>query len=66
MHHSLWLLLVDVERLYIPRKDRGRGLIDEEAFKTVTIGLNHNLRHKEGQYPKQVLEIEGPDTHIKI
>ena len=30
----------DVERLYIPRKDGGRGLIDvETAFKTATIGL---------------------------
>ena len=28
----------DVERLYIPRKDGGRGLIDvETAFKTATI-----------------------------
>ena len=47
----------DVERLYIPRKDGGRGLIDvETAFKTVTTGINHYLRHKEGQHPKQVLE----------
>ena len=47
----------DVERLYIPRKDGGRGLIDvETAFKTATIGLDHSLKHKEGQYPKQVLE----------
>ncbi|CAH3034003.1 unnamed protein product, partial [Porites lobata] len=49
----------DVERLYIPRKDGGRGLIDvETAFKTATIGLDHYLKHKEGQYPKQVLEHE--------
>ena len=49
----------DVERLYIPRKDGGRGLIDvETAFKTATIGLDHYLNHKEGQYPKQVLEHE--------
>ena len=33
---------------------------------TVSGSCWHNLRHKEGQYPKQVLEIEGPDTHIKI
>ena len=49
----------DVKRLYIPRKDGGRGLIDvETAFKTATIGLDHYLKHKEGQYPKQVLEHE--------
>ena len=49
----------DVERLYIPRKDGGRGLIDvETAFKTATIGLDHYLKHKEGQYPKQVLKHE--------
>ena len=40
-------------------KDGGRGLIDvETAFKTATIGLDHYLKHKEGQYPKQVLEHE--------
>ena len=51
--------IADVERLYIPREDRGRDLIDvETAFKTITIGLNHYLRDKEGQYPKQVLEHE--------
>ena len=49
----------DVERLYNPRKDGGRGLIDvETAFKTATIGLDHYLKHKEGQYPKQLLEDE--------
>ena len=40
-------------------KDGGRGLIDvETASKTATIGLDHYLKHKEGQYPKQVLEHE--------
>ena len=35
----------DVERLYIPRKDGGRGLIDvETAFKTVTIALNQGTK----------------------
>ena len=49
----------DVERLYIPRKDGGRGLIDvETAFRTATIGLDHYLKHKEGQYRKQLLEDE--------
>ena len=47
----------DVERLYIPRKDGGRGLIEvETAFKIATIGLDHYLKKKDGQYPKQVLE----------
>ena len=42
-------LKADVERLYILRKDGGRGLTDvETAFKTATIALNHYLRHKEG------------------
>ena len=46
--HKMLHLKADVERLYIPRKDGGRGLIDvETAFKTVTIALNHYLRHKE-------------------
>ena len=47
----------DVERLYIPRKDGGRGLIEvETAFKIATIGLDHYLKNKDGQYPVQVLE----------
>ena len=39
----------NVERLYIPRKDGGGGLIEvETAFKTATIGLDHHLKHKDG------------------
>ena len=30
----------------------------ETAFKTATIGLDHYLKRKEGQYPKQVLQHE--------
>ena len=57
----------DVERLYIPRKDGGRGLIDvETASKTTTIGLDHYLKHKEGQYPKQVLEHERSKAKTSI
>ena len=49
----------DVERLYIPRKDGGRGLIEvETAFKTAIVGLDHYLKHKEGQYPEPLLEHE--------
>ena len=57
--HKILHPKADVERLYISGKDGGRGLIDvEAAFKSVTIGLNHYLRHKEWQYPKQVLGHE--------
>ena len=39
---------VDLERLYLPRKDGGRGLIElETAFKAATIGLDHYLKNKE-------------------
>ena len=39
----------NVERLYIPRNDGERGLIEvETAFKTATIGLDHYLKHKDG------------------
>ena len=57
--HKILHPKADVERLYISGKDGGRGLIDvEAAFKSVTIGLNLYLRHKEWQYPKQVLGHE--------
>ena len=57
----------DVERLYIPRKDGDKGLIDvETAFKTATIGLQHYLKHKKGQYPKQVLELERSEGKNSI
>ena len=57
--HKMLHPKADVERLYIPRKYGGRGLIDvETAFKTATVGLDHYLKHKEGQYPKQVIEHE--------
>ena len=57
----------DVERLYIPRKDGGRGLIDvETAFKTATIGLDHYLKNKEEKYPKQVLEHERSKAKSSI
>ena len=41
----------DVQRLYIPKKDGGRDLIEvKKAFKTATIGLDHYLKQKEGQF----------------
>ena len=55
--HKMLHPKAEVERLYIPRKDGGRGLIEvETAFKIATIGLDHYLKNKDGQYPKQVLE----------
>ena len=55
--HKMLHPKADVERLYLPRRDAGRGLIEvETAFKTATIGLDHYLKHKEGCYPKQLLE----------
>ena len=56
----------DVERLYIPRKDGGRGLIDvETAFKTATIGLDHYLKPKEGQYPSSCLKMSDLNPKIQ-
>ena len=55
--HKMLHPKADVERLYLPRRDAGRGLIEvETAFKTATKGLDHYLKHKEGCYPKQRLE----------
>ena len=55
--HKMLHPKADVERLYLPRRDAGRGLIEvETAFQTATIGLDHYLKHKEGCYPKQLLE----------
>ena len=52
-----------VERPYILNKDGGRGLINvETTFKTATIGLDHYLKHKEGQYPKPVLQHQRSQT----
>ena len=37
----------DVDRIYIPRKEAGRGLIEiETAFKVAIVGLNHYLENK--------------------
>ena len=56
----------DVERLYIPRKDGGRGLIDvETAFKTATIGLDHYLKPKEEQYPSSCLKMSDLNPKIQ-
>ena len=55
----------DVERLYIPRKDGGRGLIDvETAFKTA-IGPDHYLKHKEGQYRSRCLKMSDLNPKIQ-
>ena len=37
----------DVDRIYIPRKEGGRGLIEiETAFNVAIVGLNHYLENK--------------------
>ena len=62
--HKMLYPKADVEKLYIPRKDGGSGLIEvETAFKIATIGLDHYLKNKDGQYPKQVL---GHDRYSKV
>ena len=51
--HKMLHPKADVERLSIPGKDGGRGLIEvETAFKIATIGLDHYLKNEDGQYPK--------------
>ena len=46
--HKMLHPKAEEERLYIPRKDGGRGLMDvETAFKTATVKLDHHLNHKE-------------------
>ena len=51
--HKMLHPKADVERLYILRKDGGRGLIEvETTFKIAKIGLDHYLKNKDGQYPK--------------
>ena len=43
------------------------GLIEvETVFKTATIGLDHYLKHKEGRYPKQLLEHKRSKATISI
>ena len=51
MHHRK----ADVDRMYVPRKEGGRGMINlEMRFKTVTIGLNIYLFPSEGMMLKLV------------
>ena len=56
--HKMLHPKADVERLYIPRKDGGRGLIEvETAFKIATIGLDHHLRTKTGNIQSRCLNM---------
>ena len=65
--HKMLHPKADVERLYLPRKDGGRGLIElETAFKAATIGLDHYLKYKDGQYPKQVFHFERSKVKYSI
>ena len=65
--HKMLHPKADVEWLYLPRKDGGRGLIElETAFKAATIGLDHYLKYKEGQYPKQVFNFERSKAKYSV
>ena len=59
MHHPK---AVDVDRMYLPRNEGGRGLIQlETACKTTTIGLNTYLNTK--YYPLLVIAKEHEKTN---
>ena len=54
-HHSK----PDVNRMYVPRKEGGRGIINlEMCFKTTTIGLNTYLLSSDDRMLKLVLQHE--------
>ena len=55
MHHPK----ADVDRLYLPRSEGGRGLMQIElTFKIVTVGLETYLRESKDEMMKLVLEHE--------
>ena len=55
MHHPK----ADVSRMYIPRKEGGRGMINlEMTYKTTTIGLNSYLESSEDRILHAVLQHE--------
>ena len=55
MHHPK----ADVDRIYVPRKEGGRGLLQLlAAYKTTTIGLELYLREKKDKFMKAVLQHE--------
>ena len=57
--HKMLHPKADVERLYILRKDGGRGLIDVETFIQNSNSRVRSLYEAQnGQYPKRVLEHE--------
>ena len=50
----------DVERLYVPRREGGRGLMQiENAYKAATIGLEVYLREKNDRFLKLVYQHEA-------
>ena len=56
MHHPR----ADVERLYIPRKEGGRGLLQlEMTYKLSTVGLDKYLSEKDDSYIKIVYQHEN-------
>ena len=64
--HKMLHPKADVERLYLPRRDAGRGLIEvETAFKTATIGHDHYLKHKKHDRSKATNSITKNATKFK-
>lgn len=56
MHHPK----ADVHRLYVPRSEGGRGLVQlEAAYKTATIGLDSYLHHTQDKLLKPILKHEN-------
>ncbi|CAH3024753.1 unnamed protein product, partial [Porites evermanni] len=64
--HKMLHPKADVERLYIPRKDGGRGLIDEEtAFKTATV-LDHERSKAKNSISKNATKFKREVTMLEI
>ncbi|XP_031556859.1 uncharacterized protein LOC116293560 [Actinia tenebrosa] len=55
MHHPK----ADVDRIYLPRKEGGRGLIQiENSYKLSTVGMNVYINEKDDKHVKLVLQHE--------
>ena len=57
----------DVDRLYLPRQEGGRGLVQiENSYKISTVGLEKYLREKDDQFLKAVLRHENAKKKYSI